>query len=165
MGIKKMKKGPSQKGQTTDNKQKAFDDVFAKYSAQLTPDYTKQFKRPESTAGAKQVKMRTAQRQGKVEVVHKAGGNKKNEIQNIGALLDDEAIIEIKTTPKEIAKQVSEKRNELKMTQSDLAKKIGEPVADLTDLENCSGAYKPDLVIKIEKALKIKIDRPWKKKK
>ena len=159
-----MKKGPTQKGQPSDNKQKAFDDVFAKYSQQLTPDYTKQFQRPASTAGAKTVKMRTAQRQGKVEIVHKAGGNKKNEISNIGALLDDEGIIEIKTTPKSIAQAVSLKRNELKMTQSELAIKIGEPVQDLNDLENCSGAYKPDLVNKIEKALKIKIDRPWKKK-
>ena len=158
-----MKKG-QQKGQPSDNKQAAFDDIFAKYSQKLTPEYTKQFKRPESTAGAKSVKMRAAQRQGKVEAVTRVGGNKKNEITNIGALLDDDAIIEIKTTPKSIAQAISLKRNELKLTQTQLATKIGEKVSDVNDLENCVGAYKPDLVLKIEKALKIKIDRPWKKK-
>jgi len=46
-----------------------------------------------------------------------------------------------------------------------LAKKISEPLQDLNDLENCVGAYKPNLVTKIEKALGVKIDRPWKKNK
>ena len=160
-----MKKGPTQKGQPSDNKQKAFDDVFAKYSQQLTPDYTKQFQRPASTAGAKTVKMRTAQRQGKVEVVHKSSGNKHGEITNIGKLLEDDGIIEIKTTPKEIAQQVAMYRNEHKLTQVQLAKKVAEPLQDLNDLENCNGVYKPNLVSKIEKSLGVKIDRPWKNKK
>jgi len=159
-----MKKG-NQKGTGVDNKQKEFDDVFAKFANQLPKEYTQQFKRPESTAGAKTVKMRTAQRQGKVEVVQKAGGNKKGEIANVGKLLEDDGIIEIKTTPKEIAQQVARFRQEHKLTQDQLAKKISEPLQDLNDLENCVGAYKPNLVTKIEKALGVKIDRPWKKNK
>merc|ERR1712151_40190 len=128
---------------------------MGKFANQLPTDYKKQFQRPESTVGAKQVKMRTAQRQGKVEVVQKTTGNKKGEIANVGKLLDDEGIIEIKTTPKEIAQQVARARNEHKLTQDQLAKKIGEPYQDVNDLENCSGAYKPNLVSKIERALNV----------
>jgi putative transcription factor len=160
-----MKKGNDNKNTGTNKKQDEFDSVFAKFANQLPKEYTQQFKRPESTAGAKQVKMRTAQRQGKVEVVQKAATNKKNEIANIGKLLEDDGIIEIKTTPKEIAQQVAKYRQEHKLTQDQLAKKISEPLQDLNDLENCVGAYKPNLVSKIEKALGVKIDRPWKNKK
>lgn len=161
-----MKKGgnQNQKGQGTNKKQDEFDAVFAKFSSQLSTDYCKQFKRPESTVGAKQVKMRTAQRQGKIEVVQKSTGNKKGEIANVGKLLEDDGIIEIKTTPKEIAQQVAKARNDKNLTRDQLAKKISEPLQDLNDLENCTGDYKPNLVSKIEKHLGIKIDRPWKKK-
>lgn len=162
-----MKKGGNnnQKNTGTSKKQDEFDAVFAKFANQLPKEYTQQFKRPESTAGAKQVKMRTAQRQGKVEVVSKSSTNKKGEIANIGKLLEDDGVIEIKTTPKEIAQQVARARQEHKLTQDQLAKKISEPLQDINDLENCEGAYKPNLVSKIEKSLGIKIDRPWKKNK
>jgi ribosome-binding protein aMBF1 (putative translation factor) len=159
-----MKKGTQKPTGGVDNKQKEFDDIFAKFAQQLPKDYVQQFKRPESTAGAKQVKLRTAQRQGKVEVVQKTTGNKKGEIANIGKLLEDDGIIEIKTTPKEVAQQVAKFRNEHKLTQDQLAKKISEPLQDLNDLENCTGPYKPNLVSKIEKFLNVKIDRPWKNK-
>ena len=159
-----MKKG-NQKNTGTDNKQDAFDAVFAKFSQQLPKDYVQQFKRPESNVGVKQVKMRAAQRQGKTEVVHKSSGNKHGEVMNVGKLLEDDGIIEIKTTPKEIAQQVAMFRNEHKLTQDQLAKKISEPLQDLNDLENCNGVYKPNLVSKIEKSLGVKIDRPWKNKK
>jgi ribosome-binding protein aMBF1 (putative translation factor) len=159
-----MKKGNQKSTGGVDNKAKEFDDVFAKFAQQLPKEYVQQFKRPESTAGQKQVKLRTAQRQGKVEVVQKSTGNKKGEIANIGKLLEDDGIIEIKTTPKEIAQQVAKFRNEHKLTQDQLAKKISEPLQDLNDLENCTGPYKPNLVSKIEKFLNVKIDRPWKNK-
>lgn len=160
-----MKKGNNNKDTGTNKKQDEFDAVFAKFANQLPKEYTQQFKRPESTAAAKQVKMRTAQRQGKVEVVQKAATNKKNEVANIGKLLEDDGVIEIKTTPKEIAQQVAKYRQEHKLTQDQLAKKISEPLQDINDLENCVGPYKPNLVSKIEKSLGVKIDRPWKNKK
>jgi ribosome-binding protein aMBF1 (putative translation factor) len=160
-----MKKGNQNQKTTVDNKQKEFDDVFAKFAQQLPKEYVQQFKRPESSVGAKQVKLRTAQRQGKIEVVQKTTGNKRGEITNVGKLLEDDGIIEIKTTPKEIAQQVAKARNEHKLTQDQLAKKISEPVQDINDLENCVGPYLPNLVSKIENFLNIKIDRPWKNKK
>jgi len=159
-----MKKG-NLKSQYVDKKKEDFDATFAKFSQQLPEEYVEQFKRTENIVNLKQAKIRTAQRQGKIEIVKKFSGNKKEEIKNVGKLLEDDGIIEIKTTPKEIAQQVAKYRNERKLTQEQLAKKISESVHNLNELENCSGVYRPNLVSKIEKALGVKIDRHWKHKK
>lgn len=144
-------------------KQAEFDSIFEQYAKALPKEYTQQFKKTENKVAAEKVKKREAQRTGKIEHVVKTSGNKHGEAVNISKLLEDDGIIEIKETPKEIAQQVARFRTEKNLTRDQLAKKISEPVSDVNDLENCVGVYKPNLVVKIEKALGVKIDRPWKK--
>lgn len=157
-----MKGNPKQTAGVS-KKQAEFDSVFEKFAKQLPKDYVAQFKKTDNKIGTKEVKIREAQRTGNIAHVQKAVGNKHGEAVNIPKLLEDDGIIEIKETPKEIAQQVARLRAEKKLTQDQLAKKIGEPFQDVNDLENCVGVYKPNLVLKIEKALNVKIDRPWKK--
>jgi len=157
-----MQKGNPKQGGTS-KKQAEFDSVFEKFAKQLPKEYTQQFKKTENKVATEKVKMREAQRTGKIEHVVKTAGNKHGEAVNVAKLLEDDGIIEIRETPKEIAQQVARFRAEKNLTRDQLAKKISEPVSDLNDLENCVGAYKPNLVSKIEKALGVKIDRPWKK--
>lgn len=157
-----MQKGnPKQAG--AGKKQAEFDSIFEQYAKQLPKEYTQQFKKTENKTAAEKVKKREAQRTGKIEHVVKNSGNKHGDALNIPKLLEDDGILEIKETPREIAQQVARFRAEKKLTRDQLAKKISEPVSDLNDLENCVGVYKPNLVLKIEKALGVKIDRPWKK--
>ena len=109
-----------------------------------------------------QQKVSHAQRNGlKYEVVQKGSSNKKNEVTNVGKLLNEE--VEIKEVPKEIAKQVQQARNEHKLTQEQLAKKVQENVSAIKDLENAAGVYNPKIVEKIERALNVKFERSWKK--
>lgn len=147
----------------TSKKQAEFDSIFEKFAKKLPKEYTEQFKKTDVKIGNEKVKMRDAQRKGKIEHVQKAAGNKHGEAINISKLLEDDHVLEIKEIPKEIAQQVSRFRTEKKLTRDQLAKKISEPLADVDDLENCVGLYKPNLVLKIEKFLAVKIDRPWKK--
>jgi len=157
-----MQKGnPKQAG--GDKKQAEFDAIFAQYAKQLPKEYVQQFKKTENKTATEKVKKREAQRTGKIEYSAKTGGNKHRATLNIPRLLEDDGILEIKETPKEIAQQVARFRAEKNLTRDQLAKKISENVSDLNDLENCVGVYKPNLVVKIEKALGVKIDRPWKK--
>ena len=71
--------------------------------------------------------------------------------------------IDIKEVSKEIVKQIQQARNEHKLTQDQLAKKIQENVNVLKDLENGVGVYNPKIVEKIEKTLNVKFERSWKK--
>ncbi len=145
-------------------KQAEFDSAFEKYASKLPKEYLTQFKKQENKTVVEKAKKREAQRTGKIEHVVKNVGNKAHaENINIPKLLDDEHILEVKTVPKEIAQQVAKFRVEKKLTQQKLATKISEPLSDINDLENCVGLYKPNLVLKIEKALGVKIERPWKK--
>jgi len=147
-------------------KQADFDAAFDKYAKMLNQDYKNQFKKVEyAGAATKQQKINQAVRSGKqVEYVKKGGGNK-NESVKIGEILNDDSIIEIKENPKELGIQVSQKRNELNLSQDQLAKKINELTSVIKDMENGTGAYNPNIVIKIEKALGFKIDRSaWKQK-
>lgn len=157
-----MQKG-NQKKAGPNIKQAEFDSIFEKYAKELPKEYLQQFKKTENKSVVEKVKKREAQRTGKIEHVVKAAGNKHTEAINIPKLLDDEKVLEVKETPKEIAQQVARIRTEKKLNREQLAKKISEPLSDLNDLENCVGVYKPNLVLKIEKALGVKIDRPWKK--
>ena len=157
-----MQKGNVKQG-TANKKQAEFDAIFEQYSKQLPKEYTQQFKKTEDKSAVEKVKKREAQRTGKIEHVVKTGGNKHGDVLNIPKLLEDDGILEIKETPREIAQQVARFRAEKNLTRDQLAKKISEAVSDLNDLENCVGVYKPNLVLKIEKALGVKIDRPWKK--
>ena len=97
----------------------------------------------------------------KYDVVQKSTTNKKNQVTNVGKLLNED--IDIKEVPKEIATQVQRARNEHKLTQDQLAKKIQENVSVVKDLESATGQYNPKVVEKIEKALNVKFERSWKK--
>ena len=109
-----------------------------------------------------QQKVSKAQRDGvKYQVVQKGNTNKKSQISNVGKLLNED--VEVKEVPKEIAKQVQQARNEAKLTQDQLAKKVQENVGAIRDLENATGVYNPKIVEKIEKALNVKFERSWKK--
>ena len=158
-----MQKGNPKQATGVNKKQAEFDAIFAQYANSLPKEYTSQFKKTEDKTAAVKVKKREAQRTGKIEHVVKTSGNKHGDAVDIAKLLDDEGILEIKETPREIAQQISRFRAEKNLTRDQLAKKISEPVSDVNDLENCVGVYKPNLVLKIEKALGVKIDRPWKK--
>ena len=142
-------------------KRAELDAKFAKYSAMLTPEYKSQFKSNNNKL-TKNQQVKEAMKTGKrVEVVSKTMGNKTNQITNVGKLLEED--IELKEVPREIAVQVQQARNEKKLSQDQLAKKISEPLAKIQALEKCEGVYDPKLVVKIEKALNVKFTRSWKK--
>ena len=158
-----MQKNP---GTGKGKKQADFDSAFDKYASMLTQEYKNQFKKVEyAGAATKQQKINQAVRSGKqIEYVKKGGGNK-NEATKIAEILNDDSIIEIKENPKELGIQVSQKRQELKLNQEQLAKKINEQTSVIKDIENGTGTYNPNIVIKIEKALDFKVDRSaWKQK-
>lgn len=146
-------------------KQNEFDAVFAKFASKLPKDYTDQFKKPEQKGPSKNTQIKEAMKYGKkIEVVSKNTGNKAHaQNLNIGKILEDEHPLEIKEVPKEIATQVAKARAEKKLTQEQLATKISEKAAVIKDLESAQGVYDPKVVEKIEKALSVKFDRPWKK--
>ena len=142
-------------------KRAELDAKFAKYSAMLTPEYKSQFK-SNNNKPTKNQQVKEAMKTGKrVEVVSKTMGNKTNQITNVGKLLEED--IELKEVPREIAVQVQQARNEKKLSQDQLAKKISEPLAKIQALEKCEGVYDPKVVVKIEKALNVKFTRSWKK--
>lgn len=146
-------------------KQDDFDAAFSKFANKLPKEYLDQFKKPEQKGPSKEVKIKEAVRMGKkVEIVSKTTGNKAHQQNlNVGKLLEDEHPLEIKTVPKEIANQVARFRAEKKLTQEQLATKINEKASVIKDLESATGMYDGQIISKIEKALAVKIDRPWKK--
>jgi ribosome-binding protein aMBF1 (putative translation factor) len=140
--------------------QQEFEDKFAKYSAMLGYNNNNQ---PKKKGPTQKQKIKEATRTGgKVVVVPKTGGNKQKQISNVGKMLDED--YELKEIPREISVQVQQARNEKKLTQEQLAKKICEPTAAVSDLEKGDGVYDPKLVVKIEKALGVTFTRSWKKK-
>jgi len=151
--------------QGVSKKQSEFDAAFAKFASKLPKEYTDQFKKTEFKGPSKETKIKEAVRLGKkVEVVNKGTGNKAHpQNLNVAKILEDEHPLEIKTYPKEIASQVARFRAEKKLTQDQLATKIMEKPAVIKDLESADGVYDPKVIEKIEKALAVKIDRPWKK--
>jgi putative transcription factor len=146
-------------------KQDDFDAVFAKFAGKLSKDYTDQFKRPEQKGPSKDVKIKEAIRMGKkVEVVSKATGNKAHQQPlNVAKILEDDHPLEVKIYPKEIATQVAQFRAEKKLTQDQLATKINEKVIVVKELEGATGMFDSNVITKIERALNVKIERPWKK--
>jgi len=144
-------------------KQQDFDSAFEKFAGKLTTEYKGQFKKVEYAGPkSKQQKINNAVRSGKqVEFVKKSGGNK-TEITNMGELLSDDKVIEIKENPKELGIQVSSRRQELKLSQEQLATKINEQSSVIKDIENGTGTYNATIVSKIEKSLDFKINRTWK---
>lgn len=149
----------NQKGGTN----KKFDDAFEKYSKMLPKEYKDQFKKPEYAGDSKKDKVKNALRKGDAVIVSKGVTNKKTPGVNIAKALDENAEIEIKTPPKEIATQVQKARLDAKMSQEDLAKAISEKFNVIKDLEACEGKYDPQVVVKIEKKLGVKFTRSWKK--
>ena len=150
----------------TGKKGNDFESAFEKYAQMLPKDYKDQFKKVEYAGPkSKQAKINQAVRSGQtVTVVNKGGSNSTGGVANIGKLLNDDKIIEIKENPKEFAHQVQQARNEHKLSQEQLATKINEKVSVINDIENATGKYNPQIFEKIEKALNVKFDRSWKKK-
>ena len=58
---------------------------------------------------------------------------------------------------------MSQARLAANMTQSDLAKKIGEKTSVVVDIENSAAAYDANQIANIERALNVKIPRGRKK--
>jgi ribosome-binding protein aMBF1 (putative translation factor) len=158
-------KGRSNKPAGVSKKQQDFEAAFAKYSNKLPSEYVAQFKKNEPKGPSKDVKIKEATRMGKkVEYVQKSTGNKAHaQNLNVGKILDDTNVLEIKEVPKEIADQVKKIRGERKLSQEELGKKINEQASVIRDLENAEGQYDPKVVEKIEKFFTVKFDRSWKK--
>ena len=139
-----------------------YEKKFNKIAQKLHGNQANQPKPKGPKGPSAQQKVSHAQRNGlKYEVVQKGTTNKKNEVTNVGKLLNEE--VDIKEVPKEIAKQVQQARNEHKLTQEQLAKKVQENVSAIRDLENATGVYNPKIVEKIERTLNVKFERSWKK--
>ncbi len=140
-----------------------YEKKFAKAAQKLHGNKVNQeSKKPTVKGPTAQQKISKAQRDGvKYDVVQKNTTNKKSQISNVGKLLNED--IEIKEVPKEIAVQVQKARNEHKLTQDQLAKKVQENISVIRDLENATGVYNPKVVEKIERALNVKFERSWKK--
>ena len=140
-----------------------YEKKFAKAAQKLHGNKVNQEPKKPATKGPNtQQKISKAQRDGvKYDVVQKNTTNKKSQISNVGKLLNED--IEIKEVPKEIAVQVQKARNEHKLTQDQLAKKVQENVSVIRDLENATGVYNPKVVEKIERSLNVKFERSWKK--
>ena len=139
-----------------------YEKKFNKLVKQMNAGKPAQEQKPKPKAPTAQQKVSLAQRSGyQVGVVQKNTTNKKSYVSNVGKLLDEDA--EIKTIPKEISTQVAQARNEAKLTQEDLAKKIQEKVSFIKELESGNGVYYPKIVEKIERALNVKFERSWKK--
>ena len=139
-----------------------FEARLAKMNAMLPKSYLDEQKINQKPKQTQQQKIKNAVREGKkVEVVQKGVGNKVNQINNVGKLLNED--VDIKTVPREISVQISQARNEKKLTQEQLANKISENVSVVKDLESGNGAYNPKVVNKIEKALGVNFKRSWKK--
>ena len=139
-----------------------YEKKFNKLSQKLHGNQPQQEKKKPAKPINNQQKVAKAQRDGmKYDVVQKSTTNKKNQVTNVGKLLNED--IDIKEVPKEIATQVQRARNEHKLTQDQLAKKIQENVSVVKDLESATGQYNPKVVEKIEKVLNVKFERSWKK--
>ena len=67
--------------------------------------------------------------------------------------------VKFETVSKTCAQAVATARTNANMTQSDLAKKIGEKLTVLVDIENGTGRYVAGIINSIEKALNCKIPR------
>ena len=61
----------------------------------------------------------------------------------------------IKYTPREIGLEIMKKRTEMKMKQTELAKKLNVPVKEIQDIENGKAIENKKLISRIKKMLKI----------
>ena len=139
-----------------------YEKKFNKIAQKLHGNQPQQEKKKPAKPITNQQKVSKAQRDGiKYDVVQKSTTNKKSQVSNVGKLLNED--VEIKEVPKEIATQIQRARNEHKLTQDQLAKKVQENVSVIKDLESATGQYNPKVVEKIEKALNVKFERSWKK--
>lgn len=148
--------------QNKGGKTNKFDSAFEKYSALLSKDYKDQFKKPDYASEAKKQKVKDAVRKGNAVVVSKHGGNKQGKNVDIAKEMNSDEV-KVKITPKEIATQVQQARTKAEKTQDELAKMVEVKLHAIKDLENAEGPYDANLVLKIEKALKVTFTRSWKK--
>lgn len=68
----------------------------------------------------------------------------------------EEGNMKIKKTPSEIGKEIQKKRNELKLSQKDLALKVNVLPKVVMEIENGTAKHNPQLIVKIKKSLKLK---------
>lgn len=144
-------------------KEDKFDAALAKYASMLPKDYKDQFKKPEYAGNSKKDKVKESLRNNKAVIVTKQTGNKHTPQLNIAKAMDDENEMKQKTVPKEIAIQVQQARQKANKTQDELSKIVECKPHCIKDLEAAEGAYDAQLVVKIEKALKVTFTRSWKK--
>ena len=81
----------------------------------------------------------------------KKGPNKENKMDK----QIEEGNMKIKKTPTEIGKEIQKKRNELKLSQKDLALKVNILPKVIMEIENGTAKHNPQLIVKIKRAMKI----------
>lgn len=82
----------------------------------------------------------------------KKGPNKENKLDK----QIEEGNMKIKKTPSEIGKEIQKKRNELKLSQKDLALKVNVLPKVIMEIENGTAKHNPQLIVKIKRSLKMK---------
>lgn len=91
--------------------------------------------------------------------------NKSNNKQNFqhkktakqSDLLEEDAPKPIKTVSKDISLKVQRRRQELKLTQKELALKINKNVSVIQEIENGNAKYDRTILNKLERVLNIKL--------
>lgn len=163
-----MQKKPIKEVPKASKKQEDFQKAYDKYTAMLPKEYFDDIKKaqPKYVKVDQKQKVKNALRTGqRVEVVNKSSGNKAHHQNiNIGKILNDDIIPEIKTVPRELAIQVEKAREAKEWTQDKLAKEAQEKLVVIKEIESATGPYDPEVIAKIERVLGTKFDRSWKKK-
>ena len=68
----------------------------------------------------------------------------------------EEGNMKIKKTAAEVGKEIQKKRNELKLSQKDLASKVNVLPKVIMEIENGKAKHNPQLIVKIKRTLQIK---------
>ena len=68
----------------------------------------------------------------------------------------EEGNMKIKKTAAEVGKEIQKKRNELKLSQKDLASKVNVLPKVIMEIENGKSKHNPQLIVKIKRILQIK---------
>ena len=98
------------------------------------------------------------------------GYEKSNAASHIADVMDDYGEEDLWSENKNIelvsqvcANAISQARTNAKMTQGDLAKKVGEKTSVIVDIENAVAPYNAQQITNIERALNVKVPRGRKK--
>lgn len=68
----------------------------------------------------------------------------------------EEGNMKVKKTSADIGKQIQQKRNELKLSQKDLASKVNVLPKVIVEIESGKAKHNPQLIVKIKKQLQLK---------